>query len=69
MNIEASYHVLNKVTRGMNNLGKCLKDAKIFVLGVTYKKDISDVRESPALKVIDLLIKEGAEVCYHDHRM
>jgi UDP-N-acetyl-D-glucosamine dehydrogenase len=43
-----------------------LNGSKILVLGAAYKKDISDVRESPALKVIDLLKKELAEVSYHD---
>lgn len=66
INIEASYHVVNKVVRALNGSGKCLKGAKIFVIGVTYKKDISDIRESPALKVIELLRREGAEISYHD---
>jgi len=66
INIEASYHVVNKVARALNRSGKCLKGAKIFVIGVTYKKDISDIRESPALKVIELLRWEGAEISYHD---
>jgi len=66
VNIEASYHVVNKVARALNGSGKCLKGAKIFVIGVTYKKDISDIRESPALKVMELLRREGAEISYHD---
>jgi UDP-N-acetyl-D-glucosamine dehydrogenase len=66
INIEASYHVVNRVGRALNNAGKCLKGAKVFVLGVTYKKDISDIRESPALKVIDLLINEDADLSYYD---
>lgn len=66
INIEASYHVVSKLTRALNNVGKCLKDAKIFVLGVTYKRDISDIRESPALKVIDLLLNEKADIHYFD---
>lgn len=66
INIEASYHVVRKLGRILNESGRCLRDARIFVLGVAYKKDISDIRESPALKVIDLLLKEGALVSYHD---
>src|SRR5208337_1135025 len=58
INIEASYHVVGKVTHALSRAGKCLNGAKIFVLGVTYKKDINDIRESPALKIIDLLINE-----------
>jgi UDP-N-acetyl-D-glucosamine dehydrogenase len=66
INIEASYHVVRKLGRVLNESGRCLKDSRIFVLGVTYKKDIDDIRESPALKVIDLLLKEGAQISYHD---
>jgi len=66
INVQASYHVVDIVSRALNRAGKCLNGARIFVLGVAYKKDISDVRESPALKVIDLLKKEHADVSYHD---
>jgi UDP-N-acetyl-D-glucosamine dehydrogenase len=66
INIEASYHVVRKLTRVLNNAGSCLKGAKIFILGVTYKKDIRDIRESPALKIIDLILREGAGIGYHD---
>lgn len=66
VNIQATYHVIDVVSRALNKAGKCLNGAKIFVLGVAYKKDISDVRESPALKIIDLLKKEHAVVFYHD---
>jgi len=66
INIEVSYHVINKVTRSLNNENKSLKDAKILILGVAYKKDIDDVRESPALKIMELLRKNGANLSYHD---
>jgi UDP-N-acetyl-D-glucosamine dehydrogenase len=66
INVEVSYHVINKVIRALNDENKSLKDAKIFVLGVAYKKDIDDVRESPALKIMELLRKNGANVSYHD---
>lgn len=66
INIQASYHVISKVSRALNSCQKALKGANIFVLGVAYKKDIDDYRESPALKVIDLLMREGAVVTYHD---
>jgi len=66
INIQATYHVIDVVSRALNKVGKCLNGSKILVLGAAYKKDISDVRESPALKVIDLLKKEFAEVSYHD---
>jgi len=66
VNVEVSYYVVNKVVRALNNENKSLKDAKIFVLGVAYKKDIDDMRESPALKIIELLRRQGANITYHD---
>ena len=66
INVQASYHVVNKIQKALGRFGKALNRSKIFVLGVAYKKDIEDYRESPALKVIDLLQKEGAAVSYYD---
>ncbi len=66
INIQASYHVVDVVSKTLNKAGKCLNGSKILILGVAYKKDISDVRESPALKIIELLWKEHADVSYHD---
>jgi UDP-N-acetyl-D-glucosamine dehydrogenase len=59
-------YVVQKVMNSLNERKKCLKGSKILVLGVTYKRDIDDVRESPALDIILLLRKKGAEVIYHD---
>ena len=58
--------VVNKVTVGLNEVQKSVKGSKILVLGVAYKSDINDVRESPALDIIRLLQVRGAEVLYHD---
>lgn len=66
INIQASYHVVEKVNRELSKARKSLNGAKILVLGVAYKNDIDDCRESPALKIIDLLLKENAQVTYHD---
>ncbi|EHQ92013.1 nucleotide sugar dehydrogenase [Desulfosporosinus youngiae] len=66
INVEVSYYVINRVIRALNSVNKSLKDANIFVLGVAYKKDIDDMRESPALKIIELLRKQGANITYHD---
>jgi UDP-N-acetyl-D-glucosamine dehydrogenase len=66
INIQASYHVVDVVSKTLNKAAKCLNGSKILLLGVAYKKDISDVRESPALKIIELLWKEHADVSYHD---
>ncbi len=66
LNVEVSYYVINKVISALNGVNKSLKDSNIFVLGVAYKKDIDDVRESPALKIMELLRKNGANINYHD---
>ncbi|KKM10836.1 UDP-N-acetyl-D-glucosamine dehydrogenase [Clostridiales bacterium PH28_bin88] len=66
INVEVSYYVVNKVIRALNQMQKCLHGSKILVLGVAYKKDVADVRESPALRIIDQLLRHGAEVTYHD---
>lgn len=58
--------VLERSMKILNRFGKALKNADIFVLGVAYKQDIDDVRQSPALDVIALLEKHGAQVRYHD---
>jgi UDP-N-acetyl-D-glucosamine dehydrogenase len=59
-------YVAGLVRDALNDQEKSVKGAKILILGVAYKKDIDDMRESPALSVIDLLRSRGAEVVYHD---
>jgi UDP-N-acetyl-D-glucosamine dehydrogenase len=59
-------HVVQLVADGLNDDRKAMKGSRILLLGVAYKKDIDDVRESPALSIIDRLRAKGAEVCYHD---
>jgi UDP-N-acetyl-D-glucosamine dehydrogenase len=58
--------VVEKCMDALNDRGKCMKGSKVLMLGVAYKKDIDDVRESPALELFDLLKKRGAQVVYHD---
>jgi UDP-N-acetyl-D-glucosamine dehydrogenase len=58
--------VIAAVINALNRHKKALNGARILVLGVAYKKDIDDLRESPALTIIELLQKEGATVSYHD---
>jgi nucleotide sugar dehydrogenase len=58
--------VLDKTMRIMSDQGKSLKGAKILILGVAYKKDIDDPRESPSAEVLHLLDKRGADLAYHD---
>jgi UDP-N-acetyl-D-glucosamine dehydrogenase len=59
-------YVVERINRGLNETNKSLKGSKILVLGVAYKRDIKDLRESPALDVIRLLQNAGAEVVYND---
>jgi UDP-N-acetyl-D-glucosamine dehydrogenase len=66
VNTGMPYHVLASVTAALNGQKKALNGARVLVLGVAYKKDIDDLRESPALTIIELLQKQGAEVSYHD---
>ena len=58
--------VVDRITSLMNKQGKAVKGAKVVVLGIAYKRDIQDVRESPALDVIRLLENLGAKLKYHD---
>lgn len=60
------YFVVNKLQRILNRHGRCLRNSRILVLGVTYKADIGDPRESPATKVMELLLQEGATLLYSD---
>jgi UDP-N-acetyl-D-glucosamine dehydrogenase len=60
------YYVVPKLQRLLNRWGRCLNGSEIFVLGVTYKADVADPRETPALKVMELLQTEGAKITYPD---
>jgi len=66
INTSMPLHVLDKVADALNDEGKAIRGARVVVLGVAYKPDVSDVRESPALDIIELLRKKGAQVVYHD---
>jgi len=66
INIRMPYHVVSKTVDALNQKGLSVKDAKILVLGLAYKRDIDDQRESPALKIITLFQKKGAKVSYND---
>ena len=59
-------HVVTLIADGLNDEMKALKGARVLLLGVAYKKDIDDVREAPALSIIDRLRAKGADVRYHD---
>ena len=66
INISMPYHVLESVAKALNQRKKALNGAKVLVLGLAYKKDIDDLRESPSLTIIELLQNEGAQVSYND---
>lgn len=66
INTNMPYHVLESVGKALNQHKKALNGAKILVLGLAYKKDIDDLRESPSLTIIELLQKDGAQVSYND---
>jgi len=66
INTNMPYHVLASVAGALNRHKKAINGARVLVLGVAYKKDIDDLRESPALTIIELLQKDGAVVSYHD---
>jgi len=66
VNSEMPVFWVRKVTDGLNEDSKALRDSRVLVLGVAYKPDVDDVRESPAMDVIRLLQQQGANVSYHD---
>jgi UDP-N-acetyl-D-glucosamine dehydrogenase len=66
VNASMPEYVIAKVTDALNDEGKAVRGSRIAVLGVAYKRDIDDVRESPALDIIHLLEEKGAHVTYHD---
>jgi UDP-N-acetyl-D-glucosamine dehydrogenase len=59
-------HVVNALAEALNRRKQCLHDAKILVLGIAYKKDVDDLRESPSLRILELLRARGARVDYND---
>lgn len=66
MNTAMPQYVMDKITDSLNEDGKAVRGAKVVVMGVAYKRDIDDVRESPALDVLKLLHQKGAALSYHD---
>lgn len=65
-NTSMPFYVVEKVIHALNDHKKSIKGSKILILGLAYKKDIDDLRESPSLKLIELLQKHGASVHYND---
>jgi UDP-N-acetyl-D-glucosamine dehydrogenase len=66
VNAEMPYFVIDQIAAALNDRTKALKGSKILVLGIAYKRDIDDLRESPSLTIIELLRAKGALVSYND---
>lgn len=66
VNHEMPGYVIQRTMLALNNVGKACRDARILVLGLAYKPDIDDVRESPSFELIEQLLQLGAKVDYHD---
>ena len=66
MNSRMPHYVVTKINEGLNDQEKPLKGSRVLVMGVAYKKDVKDLRESPALGIIDILFNKGACVSYYD---
>jgi nucleotide sugar dehydrogenase len=66
INSQMPGHVATRIGDALNDAGKPVRDARILILGVAYKPDVGDVRESPALKVMSLVKRRGADVVFHD---
>ena len=66
INTHMPYYVVEKVIGALNSKKKTIKSSRVLVLGLAYKKDIDDTRESPSLKIIELLMEKGAHVDFND---
>ena len=66
VNENMPYFCMEKITRALNSQEKAVNGSRVHLVGVAYKADVGDLRESPALKLIELLRDEGAQVSYHD---
>jgi len=66
VNTSMPFYVIDKITEALNNQERAVRGSRILILGVAYKRNVDDVRESPALDIISLLRQRGADVGYHD---
>jgi len=66
VNEDMPYYVVRRLMDALNEQGKALSTSRVLVLGVAYKADIDDMRESPAIRIVELLDVKGASVAYHD---
>jgi UDP-N-acetyl-D-glucosamine dehydrogenase len=66
INWQMPHHVVERTMEALNEVGKALRGAKVLILGLAYKKNIDDLRESPSIRLIELFREKGAHVSYHD---
>ncbi len=66
INWQMPHHVVERTMEALNEHGKALKGARVLILGLAYKKNIDDLRESPSIRLIELFREKGAQVSYHD---
>jgi UDP-N-acetyl-D-glucosamine dehydrogenase len=66
INQQMPYFCFERVERALNDAGKPVRGSRVLVLGVSYKGGVGDLRESPALKLMELLHRNGADLAYHD---
>jgi UDP-N-acetyl-D-glucosamine dehydrogenase len=66
INTAMPLHVVQRTMEALNNAGRTLKGSRVLVLGLAYKKNVDDLRESPSVRIIELLRERGAQVEYHD---
>ncbi len=66
VNVNMPRYAVSRIARSLNGRGRAVRNARVLLLGMAYKADVGDLRESPSLKLLELLRAEGAEVTYHD---
>ena len=66
INQQMPYHCVERIERALNEAAKPVRGSRILVLGASYKTGVGDIRESPALRIMEVLIERGAELSYHD---
>jgi UDP-N-acetyl-D-glucosamine dehydrogenase len=66
INQQMPYHCVERIERALNDVRKPVKGSRIAILGVSYKGGVGDIRESPALRIMEVLADRGGELAYHD---
>jgi UDP-N-acetyl-D-glucosamine dehydrogenase len=66
INQHMPYHCVERIERALNDVAKPINGSRIALLGISYKGGVGDIRESPALRIIEMLAERGADLCYHD---